>query len=599
MRTASRERRDAGLLRAGACGVDETAHATPPRHMGRIGDVDRVASNVVIAGRVRDPRNAPITRRPGAGYSPPHQENAMPRLCLSAVIASAVVAAVAAAVIVAPGVAAAQAPLAPPEPLAPEAAQKLAQGTFREYLDLLALPNDAINAPDIQRNVEFLERAFKKRGFTTRQLENQGKPMLYAEWPRQVAGAKTVLFYMHLDGQPVVDREWSQPSPWKPVVKKRVAAGAWETVSSELLFAPQLDPELRVFARAASDDKAPIMMFLAAFDGLKQSGADPAINVKVLLDSEEEKGSPSIRRVAEAHRDLLRCDSLIILDGPRHQSERSTVVFGNRGVARVVVVVHGPKQPLHSGHFGNYVPNPAVRLARLIASMKDDHGRVTVRGYYDRVRLTAAEKKILLATGDDEAAIRRRTGIKVAERVGPNLQEALQFPSLNVRGMAAASVGDKAANVIPHQAIADLDLRTTPEAPPDYLFGLVKKHIQAQGYHLVDGPPSDEDRAAHDKLATVTMDGASRAVRTPIESPLGTWVHASLKQSSLRGEPVRIRMMGGSVPTDSLVEVLGAPFVIVPLVNGDNNQHAFDENMRVGHYIEGIRTITGLLRSPY
>jgi acetylornithine deacetylase/succinyl-diaminopimelate desuccinylase-like protein len=485
------------------------------------------------------------------------------------------------------------------EPLAPQAAQKLAQGTLREYLELLALPNDAINPPDIVKNVELLERIFRKRGFTTRRLDNKDKPLLYAEWPRKVPGAKTVLFYMHLDGQPVVDREWAQPSPWKPVVKKRSSAGAWEIVSSELLFAPALDSDLRVFARSASDDKAPIMMLLAAFDGLKELGADPAINVKVLLDSEEEKGSPSIRAVAQAHKDLLACDALLILDGPRHQSERPTLVFGNRGAARVTLVVYGPKQPLHSGHYGNYVPNPAVRLARLIASMKDDHGRVTVAGYYDRTRLTAAEKKVLAETGDDEAAIRRRTGIKTAERVGPNLQEAIQFPSLNVRGMAAASVGDKASNIIPHQAIADFDLRTTPEAPPEYLFGLLQKHVRAQGYHLVDGPPGDAERAAHDKLATLTMERGSRAARTPLDAPVGKWVHAALQQSSQSGPPVRIRMMGGSVPTDTLVEILGAPFVIVPLVNGDNNQHTFDENLRIGHYVEGIGAITGLLRNPF
>jgi acetylornithine deacetylase/succinyl-diaminopimelate desuccinylase-like protein len=484
-------------------------------------------------------------------------------------------------------------------PISPQVAQKLAQGTFREYLELLALPNDAISPPDIQKNVGFLERAFRKRGFSIRRLENKGKPLLLAEWPTRAPGAKTVLFYMHLDGQPVVDREWSQPSPWKPVVKRRNASGAWEIVRRDLLFASALDPDLRVFARAASDDKAPIMMFLAAFDGLRQASADPAINVKVLLDSEEEKGSPSIRAVAQANKDLLACDALIVLDGPRHQSERPTLVFGNRGAAQVTLVVYGPRQPLHSGHFGNYVPNPAVRLARLVASMKDDEGRVTVPGYYDRVQLSSAEKKILAETGDDEAAIRRRTGIERAELVGGNLQEALQFPSLNVRGMSAASVGDKASNIIPHQAIADFDLRTTPETPPDYLFGLLQKHIQAQGYHLIPGPPTDEERATHGKLATLTMGSAGRAVRTPLESPLGKWAYASLQQSSQRGAPVRIRMMGGSVPTDSLVEVLGAPFVIVPLVNGDNNQHTFDENMRIGHYMEGIRAITGLLRSRY
>jgi acetylornithine deacetylase/succinyl-diaminopimelate desuccinylase-like protein len=469
--------------------------------------------------------------------------------------------------------------------LPPAAAQRLAQGSFREYLELLALPSDSIAPADIQKNADWLERAFRKRGFTVKQLENKGKPMLFAEWPKKVPGAKTVLYYMHLDAQ--------------PVVKKRGADGKWQTVGTDVLFQDKLDPELRVFARCSSDDKGPIMMFLAAFDGLREMGLDPAINVKVLLDSEEEKGSPSIPSVVSSNKNLLESDAIIIHDGPRHQSERPTLIFGNRGATRVTLVVHGPKQPLHSGHFGNYVPNPAVRLARLIASMKDDEGRVTVAGYYERIQLSAAEKKILAETGDDEAAIRKRTGIRTAELVGGNLQEAIQFPSLNVRGMAAASVGEKASNIIPHQAVAEFDLRTTPEAPPEYLFSLVKKHIEGQGYHLVQGPPTDEERAAYDKLATLTMGSGGRAVRTPLDSPLGKWVYQSLKNTNRSDEPVRIRMMGGSVPTDSLVEILGAPFVIVPLVNGDNNQHTFDENMRVGHYVEGVRTIFGLVRSPY
>jgi acetylornithine deacetylase/succinyl-diaminopimelate desuccinylase-like protein len=485
------------------------------------------------------------------------------------------------------------------EPLSVPAAQKLAQGTFREYLELLALPSDAAVPADIQKNADFLERAFKKRGFTVKQLENNGKPMLFAEWPKKAPGAKTVLFYMHMDAQPVVPAEWAQKSPWQPVVKKRNAEGKWETINTDALFTTPLDPELRVFARCSSDDKAPIMMFLAAFDGLKETGLDPAINVKVLLDSEEEKGSPGIPSVVSSNKELLQADAIVIHDGPRHQSNRPTITFGNRGIARVTLVVYGPKQPLHSGHFGNYVPNPAVRLARLIASMKDDQGRVTVAGYYDRIQLSEADKKILADTGDDEAAIRRRTGIRTAEIVGGTLQEAIQFPSLNVRGMAAASVGEKASNIIPHLAIAELDLRTTPEAQPDYLFSLVKKHIEQQGYRLVDGPPTDQDRAAYDKLASLTLHLAGRAIRTPLESPLGKWVYDSLLRTSGGANPVRIRMSGGSNPSDTLVEILGAPYVGVPLVNGDNNQHTFDENMRVGHYVEGVRTIVGMLRSPY
>lgn len=485
----------------------------------------------------------------------------------------------------------------------PAAAEAQAREVFPEYLGLLKLRSDATVPGDIRATVASLENSFRIRGFATRQLQNGGKPLLFASYETQVVGAKTLLVYMHLDTQPVVPAEWAQPDPWEPVLKARGTDGKWSAVPMERLFEAPLNPELRVFARGASDDKGPIMMFLAALDGMRAAGERPAVNLKVILDSEEEKGSPAISRVIEANRELLACDAIVIHDGPNHASERSTLMFGNRGALKATLTVYGPKSPLHSGHYGNYVPNPALGLAQLLASMKDGQGRVTIPGYTDPVRLSDEEKTILAQVGDDEGAIRRRTGIRTPDQVGANYQEALQYPSLNIRGMAAGSVGEKAANVVPHQAVAELDLRTTPETPPDYLFGLVRKHIEAQGYHLVEGAPTDVDRASYDRLASFTLGGGSRAVRTPMDAPLGTWAYGVLKalgpaSPGLSPEPVRIRMMGGTVPTDRLVEGLGAPFVIIPLVNGDNNQHTFDENLRMGHFVHGVRVVQSLLTTP-
>ncbi len=478
---------------------------------------------------------------------------------------------------------------------------KAVQGSFPEYLEVLALPNDAINAADVQKNADWFEAAFRKRGFKTKLLPNAGKPLVFAEYGRK-PGAKTILFYMHLDGQPVLPEQWAQKSPWIAVVKQRSASGKWEEVPTQRLYEATLDPELRVFARASSDDKGPILMFLAAMDALKAAGMEPAIDVKVILDSEEEKGSPKIGEVATAHKDLLKSDALIIHDGPRHSSNKPTLIFGNRGNTVVTLTVYGPKSPLHSGHYGNYVPNPAQRLATLLASMKDDDGRVTVPGYYDRVKLTAAEREILSAVDDDEAGLRKRVGIARAEKVGGNYQEALQYPSLNIRGMAAAAIGDKGANIVPSKAAAELDLRTTPETPPEFLIKLIEDHIRARGYYITLGEPTDAERAANDKIASLALQRGSRAASTPMDSPIGAWAFTGLKHAAAWGgrdvTPVRIRMMGGSVPTDKLVDALGVPFIIVPLVNGDNNQHSFDENLRIGHYVEGVRTLATLLRSP-
>jgi acetylornithine deacetylase/succinyl-diaminopimelate desuccinylase-like protein len=480
---------------------------------------------------------------------------------------------------------------------------KSTQASFKEYFELLAMPDDAIVPADIVKNAAWLEAAFAKRGFVTRQLPNGGKPLVFAEYPKQVAGAKTVLFYMHFDGQPVLPEQWAQKSPWQAVVKQRNAAGAWEVVATDRLMADKLDPELRVFARASSDDKGPIMMFLAACDALKASGLEPSVNVKVLLDSEEEKGSPTIDKVATEHKALLRADALLIHDGPMHASGKPTLVFGNRGNTTVTLTVYGPKNPLHSGHYGNYVPNPAQRLASLLASMKDDDGRVTIAGYYDRVKFTDAERKILAEVDDNEAALKKRVGIAKAELVGRNYQEALQYPSLNIRGLGAAAIGDKVANIVPSKAIAELDLRTTPEAGPELLVELIEAHIKNRGWYLAKGEPTDAERASYEKIASLSVGRGSRAARTPIDSPVGAWVSGALAQAAGRDGAatslVRIRMMGGSVPTDKLVDALNVPFVITPLVNGDNNQHSYDENMRVGNYVDGVRVFTRLLRTPF
>jgi acetylornithine deacetylase/succinyl-diaminopimelate desuccinylase-like protein len=477
------------------------------------------------------------------------------------------------------------------------------QANFQEFFDILALPNDSINAEDIRKNADWLETAFRKRGFATKQLANNGRPLVFAEYTRHPGGAKTILFYMHFDGQPVLPEQWAQKSPWIATLKARNTAGKWEEIDRGRLKSEKIDPDWRLFARAASDDKGPIMMFLTTFDALKTAGLEPAVNVKVLLDSEEEKDSPNMTSVAKANQGNLRADAIVINDGPMHESRAPTIVFGNRGNAQARLTVYGPKANLHSGHYGNYVPNPAQRLAALLASMKDDDGRVIVKGYYDGVKLTDAERKVLAEVPDDERAMRNRLGIAKPEAVGHNYQEALQYPALTIRGMAAASVGDKAANIVPSHAVAEINLRTTPGADPAYLFTAIEAHIRAQGYYLAKGEPTEEERAQYDKIASFVFLGGTKAAFTPLDSRVGVWAQDALAKSFARGgapaQVVRIRMMGGTVPTEALVNALEIPFVIVPLVNNDNNQHSFDENIRIGHLLDGVRAFTGMLREPF
>jgi acetylornithine deacetylase/succinyl-diaminopimelate desuccinylase-like protein len=481
--------------------------------------------------------------------------------------------------------------------------RQAAVASFPAYLDFLAIPNDALAEGDgLQRNAAWLQAALTQRGFEVRQAPNKGRPIVLASYPG-TASKKTVLFYLHFDGQPVTPSQWSQPSPWQPVLKKKGADGKWTAVDMQQLLQADFDPELRVFARASSDDKGPIMMFLAALDLMRAQGIAPAVNVKLLLDSEEEINSPGIGAAIAQNAAFLRADALVIHDGPAHASGRPTAVFGNRGVQTLTLTVFGPKAPLHSGHYGNYVPNPAFNLARLVASMKDDEGRVTIPGYYSKVSISAGDKQVLASAGDDEAAIRRRAGIAVQERVGSNYQESLQYPSLNIRGLAAAGVGKLAANIVPKEAIAEIDVRTTADSSAAYLTGLIRTYIARRGYTLLDHEPTDDERQRFPLMARLQEGLPAAAALQPMDAPVRHWVESALAKAhdgtGAGGRPLLIRAQGGTVPTQEIVAPLKVPFVLVSVVNSDNNQHAYDENLRMGNYLSGMRSMLGLLTTPY
>ena len=479
-----------------------------------------------------------------------------------------------------------------------QAIRRAAVAVFPEYFELLSMPSDSINAADIQKNAAWLVKAFERRGFHAHELDNGGKPLVFASFDGNTGKRPTILFYIHFDGQPVIPAQWAQTDPWIPVVKERGDGGAWREVDKDKLFRADFDPELRVFGRTAADDKGPIAMFLASFDALRTASRAPAIDVKVILDSQEEVSSPGIPAVVDANKALLKADALVVLDSATHASGRPTILFGNRGATPLTLTVYGTKVPAHSGHYGNYAPNPALRLARLLAGMKDDDGRVTIAGYYDRTKISDADRKVLADVPEDEAALNRRLGIAAPDKVGSNYQEAIQYPSLNIRGLAAADVGDKVAGIIPNKAVAELDLRTTVEADGDYLVGLVRGYVESQGYFLVDHDPTDAERAAHPRIAQLKRGHGEDAARQEIDSAVGRWASAALAHASGQA-PVLVRQMGATVPTAGLVRPLDMPFILVPTVNPDDNQHTYDENLRMGNFLSGMTSMLGLLQTPY
>lgn len=470
-------------------------------------------------------------------------------------------------------------------------AYKYAISSFDRFYELLSIPNDAHNQEEMEENIQWCEQQFKQRGFAIQRLETSTIPLLLAQRNKEGA-TKTVLIYLQIDGQPVDPTKWEQDSPWKPTLKRKNDKGVWETLDWENIH-KTYDPEMRVFARSTADSKGAANAFLAALDAT-QDIAQPNFNIKVIMDFEEELGSPQLPKAVDKYREALAADMLIIFDGPRHISNKPTLTFGARGIAEITLTVYGPRVPQHSGHYGNYAPNPAIRLAQLIASMKDEDGRVTIPGFYDGIALDHKTKAILSAVPDDEDFIHKSIGIAASDKVGNNYQEALQYPSLNVRGMRSGWVGVRSRTIVPATATAEIDVRLVMESNPDWLLGLIRSHIQAQGYYVVDREPTEEERMTYARIAFMRTAISYRAFRTAFDSSVGQWLERAMIRA-FGVPPIKIRSSGGSIPIAPFVTSLGIPAVTVPVVNRDNNQHSPNENIRLGNYVEGVKTYIAIL----
>ncbi|MDC6351830.1 M20/M25/M40 family metallo-hydrolase [Zeaxanthinibacter sp. PT1] len=465
--------------------------------------------------------------------------------------------------------------------------------TIDELREFISIPNDALDHASMNRNITWLTNKFNERGFNTSVLPTAGESLFFAALPMEDQ-KPTVLFYMHFDGQAVDPSKWNQKSPYEVVLKERSGDG-WKQIPFDSLT-EDINYDWRLFGRSVSDDKGPIVMFLNAIDLLRKNNQSIPFNVKVILDSEEEKGSKPLPDAVKQYRELLAADLLIINDGPVHASGLPTVVYGCRGITTMSITTYGPIKPQHSGHYGNYAPNPGLQLAQLLAGMKDEEGRVTIKGYYDGISIDEQAMDVLRSVPDDSEAINRNLAIRKPEKVGSFYQESLQYPSLNIRGLSSGWVGDKARTIVPESATAELDLRLVPESDGTRLKELIKTYIREKGYHLMTEVPSAEDRLKYDRIATVTERPVTDAFQTPLDNPYGTYLVNTLGEK-FGEQVVQIRIMGGTVPISPFVNELAIPAFIVPMVNPDNNQHSPNENLEIGKIDYGLQVFYSLLSS--
>jgi acetylornithine deacetylase/succinyl-diaminopimelate desuccinylase-like protein len=465
---------------------------------------------------------------------------------------------------------------------------------MRELTEFLAIPNVASDTENIQKNAAHLVEMLEARGIETHLLPISGRgPVVFGKL--NVPDAKrTVIFYAHYDGQPVDPAAWTDGKPFEPVLRSDTLEAGGKRIPVPDKHPGSYNDNWRIYARSSSDDKSPIVALLAAIDALRAQRIPLGVNLKVIFEGEEEAGSPNLQRTLELHKNLLGGDLLITADGPVHQSGRPLVFFGNRGDIGMDITVYGPVRALHSGHYGNWAPNPAMELSRLLASMKDENGRVLIDGYYDDVvPLTQIEREALALMPDNDAELEHELGITKPENSGKKLVELINEPSLNIRGLRSAYVGEQAQNVVPEKAEASIDARLVKGEDPQKKFEQIVGFIQKQGFYVIDHEPTMEERRAHARIAKIVNEGGYRASRTAMDLPVSKAL-AKLVQDATGGNAVIAPTLGGSVPM-YIFEDLGLPWIGVPIANYDNHQHSSDENLRLGQFWRGIEEYGAIL----
>ncbi len=467
---------------------------------------------------------------------------------------------------------------------------------LEEFVTLLSIPNVASDRENIRRNALVIQQMMKRRGLKPRLLEASAPdapPAVYGEW-RVPKATRTIILYAHYDGQPTDPKQWTGTLPWQPVFRS-AAIEARGTILP-LPKKGAINPEWRLYARSASDDKAGVMAILTAVDALKAQGVAPSSNIKFFFEGEEEAGSPHLDEIIRLHKNLLQADAWLICDGPVHQSGLKQVVFGVRGDTNVDLTVYGAKRPLHSGHYGNWSPNPAILLAKLLSSMKDDKGRVTIAGWYSDVApLGDAERQAIAEVPQYDDELKAQLGLARTENSGASLLELINQPSLNINGMSSGDVGALARNVIPTTATAVLDLRLVKGNDYNRQVERLINHIRKQGFRCIDRDPTEEERRSLPLIAKVVhRSGGYNAERTRMDLPIALEVVAAV-QSTSEKPIVRLPTSGGSLPLSIITDNLRTVTITVPIANYDNNQHAENENIRLQNLWDGIETMAALM----
>lgn len=468
-----------------------------------------------------------------------------------------------------------------------------------EYAELLRIPNHASDLENIRRNAERIRQMFAPRGFDMQLLEIDGAPPIVFG-KRTVEGAdRTIALYVHYDGQPVDPEKWVH-DPFDPVLYSDAMYKGGEPISYPEA-GDEIDDDWRIYARSASDDKAPLIALSAALDALNSAGVELTSNVILFFDGEEESSSPHIQQYLETYGELLEeIDVWLMLDGAVYPTGAPRFSFGSRGVTDMQLTVYGATRPLHSGHYGNWAPVPGQMLARLLTSMKDEDGKILIDGFYDSIEpISEYEMEQINNAPNIDDLLKEDLGLASTEGAGETLQETLLRPSLTVKGLASGSVSEKTRNIIPHTAIAELGIRMVKGNDPEEMMNHVERHIRGQGWLLVREDPDHQTRLEHPKIVKVVRGkNGFPASKTSMENPMILTIIDGIKRVT-DGEAVFLPGTGASNRIYGMIfEGLGKPGVSMTMVNPDNNQHAENENVRIGNLWLGTKMLSAILTVP-